>query len=88
MVFSGLPPSFIDKLVHVLLCDVSAILIYLHINIHQTDTNISGSANKSHIGFMFYYLTYLPDNVQIVMTCSVTNQQYYCLLRPSIGSGI
>ena len=46
MVFSGLPPSFIDELFHVLLCDVSAILIYLHINIHQTDTNVSGSATK------------------------------------------
>ena len=74
MVFSGLHPSFIDELFHVLLCDVSAILIYVHINIHQTDTNVSGSANKSHIGFMIYYLTYLPDNVQIVMIFSVTNQ--------------
>ena len=52
MVFSGLPPSFIDELFHVLLCDVSAILIYLHINIHQTDTNVSGSATKSDVGLI------------------------------------
>ena len=50
--FSGLPPSFIDELFHVLLCNVGAIQRFVNINRHQTDINVSGSPTKSDFGLI------------------------------------